>query len=64
MSTKIIAKYLVTAAVCLSLFILVLLGKYQFFINAINTRDLVSLALGGIGVVVGLVSFAVLLFIS
>jgi putative membrane protein len=42
-------------------FILVLLGKYQFFINAINTRDLVSLALGGIGVVVGLVSFAQIL---
>ncbi|MBU6349016.1 MAG: DUF368 domain-containing protein [Chloroflexi bacterium] len=42
-------------------FILVLLGKYQFFINAINTRDLVSLALGGIGIVVGLVSFAQIL---
>lgn len=42
-------------------FILVLLGKYQFFINAINTRDLASLALGGIGMVVGLVSFAQIL---
>lgn len=42
-------------------FILVLLGKYQFFINAINTRDLASLVLGGIGMGVGLVSFAQIL---
>jgi len=39
-------------------FILVLLGKYQFFINAVNQRDLASIALAGIGAAVGLVSFA------
>ncbi|GIK73291.1 MAG: DUF368 domain-containing protein [Chloroflexota bacterium] len=39
-------------------FILVLLGKYQFFINAVNQRDLVSIALAGIGALIGLVSFA------
>lgn len=42
-------------------FILVLLSKYQFFINAVNQRDLVSIALAGIGAVVGLVSFAQIL---
>jgi putative membrane protein len=39
-------------------FILVLLSKYQFFVSAVNERDLVSLALAGIGAFVGLVSFA------
>ncbi len=39
-------------------FILVLLGKYQFFVSAVNQRDLVSLALAGMGAAVGLVSFA------
>ena len=39
-------------------FILVLLSKYQFFINAVNQRDLISIALAGIGAVVGLVAFA------
>lgn len=39
-------------------FILVLLSKYAFFLNAVNTRDLVSIALAGVGAVVGLVSFA------
>jgi len=39
-------------------FILVLLGKYQFIINAVNQRDLVSLMFFAIGAVVGLVSFA------
>lgn len=39
-------------------FILVLLSKYQFFINAVNQRDLVSIALAGIGAVVGIVSFS------
>ena len=39
-------------------FILVLLSKYQFFINAVNQRDLVSITLAGIGAVVGIVSFA------
>ncbi|MCS6827922.1 MAG: DUF368 domain-containing protein [Caldilinea sp.] len=39
-------------------FILVLLGKYHFFINAVNQRDLVSIGLGGVGAAIGLVSFA------
>lgn len=42
-------------------FILVLLSKYQYFINAVNERDLVSIALAGIGAVVGLVSFSQIL---
>ena len=42
-------------------FILVLISKYEFFLNAVNTRDLVSIALAGIGAVVGLVTFAQLL---
>lgn len=39
-------------------FILVLLSKYQFFVSAVNQRDLVSLALAGIGAFVGLISFS------
>ena len=39
-------------------FILVLLGKYQFILNAVNERDFVSIAIVGIGAVIGLVSFA------
>ena len=39
-------------------FILVLLGKYQFIINAVNQRDLFSLMVFAVGAVVGLVSFA------
>lgn len=42
-------------------FILVLLSKYQFFINAVNQRDIMSIALAGIGAVVGIVSFAQIL---
>jgi putative membrane protein len=42
-------------------FILVLLGKYEFVINAVNNRDLVSIILIGIGAVIGLVSLAQLL---
>ncbi|MBX3014867.1 MAG: DUF368 domain-containing protein [Caldilineaceae bacterium] len=42
-------------------FILVLLSKYQFFISAVNQRDLGSIALAGIGAVVGIVSFAQIL---
>lgn len=42
-------------------FILVLLGKYQFVVNAVNTRDFATLLLVGIGAVVGLVTFAQLL---
>jgi len=39
-------------------FILVLLGKYQTVLAAVNDRDLLTIALVGIGAVVGLVSFA------
>jgi putative membrane protein len=42
-------------------FILVLLGKYQFALSAVNNRDLVSLMLLAAGAAVGLVSFAQLL---
>lgn len=42
-------------------FILVLLGKYAFVINAVNERDFVSIALIGFGAVIGLVSLAQLL---
>jgi putative membrane protein len=42
-------------------FILVLLGKYQFILSAVNQRDLVSIALVGIGAVIGLVTFAQIL---
>jgi putative membrane protein len=42
-------------------FILVLLGKYQFVLSAVNQRDLLTIALVGIGAVVGLVTFAQLL---
>lgn len=39
-------------------FILVLLGKYQFVLAAVNQRDIVSLAIVGAGAVVGIVTFA------
>lgn len=39
-------------------FILVLLSKYQFFIEAVTSRDLLSIGFAGIGAVIGLVSFA------
>ena len=39
-------------------FILVLLGKYQFVLSALNNRDLVSIMLIGLGAVIGLVTFA------
>ncbi|MEZ4622144.1 MAG: DUF368 domain-containing protein [Caldilineaceae bacterium] len=42
-------------------FILLLLNKYQYFVSAVNQRDLVPLILAGIGAVVGLVSFAQIL---
>lgn len=42
-------------------FILVLLGKYQFVLSAVNQRDIVSLGLVGVGAVVGLISFAQIL---
>lgn len=42
-------------------FILVLLGKYEFVLNAVNTFDVVSLALIAIGAAIGLVTFAQIL---
>ena len=39
-------------------FILVLLGKYQFALSAVNNRDLMSLAILSAGAAVGLVTFA------
>jgi len=42
-------------------FILVLLGKYEFFVNAVTQRDIVSLFFAGIGAAVGIVTFAQIL---
>ena len=42
-------------------FILVLLGKYQFVLAAVNQRDIVSLAFLALGAVVGIVTFAQIL---
>jgi len=39
-------------------FILVLLGKYQYVLGAVNQRDFVTIAIFGAGAVIGLVSFA------
>lgn len=39
-------------------FILVLMSKYQFFIEAVTSRDIISIGLAGIGAVVGLLSFS------
>ncbi len=39
-------------------FILVLLGKYQFVLDAVNQRDLVTLGLVGLGAGLGIVTFA------
>jgi len=42
-------------------FILVLLGKYEFFVSAVNQRDIMSLLFAGIGAAVGIVTFAQIL---
>jgi putative membrane protein len=42
-------------------FILVLLGKYQFVLNAVVERDLGTIAIVGMGAVVGILSFSRLL---
>jgi len=39
-------------------FILVLLGKYQYVLGAVNQRDFVTIAIFAAGAVIGLVSFA------
>ena len=39
-------------------FILVLMGKYQTILGAVNDRDIVTLALVAVGAVIGLVTFA------
>lgn len=42
-------------------FLLVLLGKYKFILDAVNNRDIVSLAIFMVGAAVGIVLFAQLL---
>ncbi|HEY54096.1 MAG TPA: DUF368 domain-containing protein [Caldilineae bacterium] len=42
-------------------FILLILGKYQFVLSAVNNRDIVSLAILAMGAAVGIVIFAQLL---
>lgn len=42
-------------------FILVLLGKYQFVLSAVNQRDVVTVAWVGLGATIGIVSFAQIL---
>lgn len=42
-------------------FLLVMLGKYEFFVRAVNNRDIIPIIWAGIGAAVGLVSFAQLL---
>lgn len=42
-------------------FILVLLGKYQYVLSAVNDRDIMTIAMVGIGAVVGIVTIAQLL---
>lgn len=39
-------------------FILLILGKYTYILEAINTRDLSTVAIFGVGCVIGLLSFA------
>ena len=42
-------------------FLLVMLGKYEFFVRAVNDREIVPIFWAGIGAAVGLVTFAQLL---
>lgn len=42
-------------------FILVLLGKYQYILSAVNQREFIPVALVGVGAVIGLISFAQIL---
>lgn len=42
-------------------FILVLLGKYQYVLSAVNNRDIVTLILIGAGAAVGIITFAQIL---
>jgi putative membrane protein len=39
-------------------FLLVILGKYEFILSAVNDRDIVSIAYIGIGAIVGLILFS------
>ena len=39
-------------------FILVILGKYQYVLSAVNNRDVVTIGLVGVGAAIGLVTFA------
>ncbi len=42
-------------------FLLVMLGKYEFFVKVVNDREIMPILWAGIGAVVGLISFAQLL---
>lgn len=42
-------------------FILVLLGKYQYLVSAVNQRDMIPLIWAGLGAAIGIVTFAQLL---
>ncbi len=42
-------------------FILVLLGKYEFVLGAVNQRDIVSIGILAVGAVVGIITFAQIL---
>ena len=42
-------------------FVLVLMGKYAYFVHAVNQRDIFALFWAGLGAVIGLVTFAQLL---
>ncbi|PIR54548.1 DUF368 domain-containing protein [Candidatus Peregrinibacteria bacterium CG10_big_fil_rev_8_21_14_0_10_42_8] len=42
-------------------FLLVILGKYEFILSAVNNRDIISIAYIGIGAVVGLILFSQIL---
>lgn len=39
-------------------FLLVLLGKYEFILTAVNDRDIISIAYIGIGAIVGIIAFS------
>ncbi len=42
-------------------FLLVILGKYEFILSAVNNRDIVSIGYIGIGAVVGIIAFSQIL---
>jgi putative membrane protein len=42
-------------------FILVLLGKYQYVLSAVNSRDIITVGLVGLGAAIGIITFAQIL---